>query len=285
MVRISAQQGNVYVRGNAAQGGAKKKTMKKSSVKREYLRLLRISNTQLKRELKKPDAEQDAALIDECLESIAFCRKALGGLRREKAGFSAVLRRAGAALLALVFCFAAFATVSEAAGFRVWTAIIKRDAGYLKVDYVPKPTNAPVSAFPGWDDMEYSFFSELDFDQRLVSDGFTPIVAEWGDYEFIEGSVRSTEKDYYATYTLQAEQACVRVRMIAKAGEPGPVSVWGMDESIPFTEAKVNGVPVSYQRESDGCVFATWQARGCIFSASLFDIAGPVEDVINEIVR
>lgn len=259
--------------------------MKKSSVKREYLRLLRISNTQLKRELKKPDSEQDAALIDECLESAAFCRRALTELKAGRSGAFAFFRRAGAALLALVLCFAVFATVSEAAGFRVWTAIIKRDAGYLLIDYVPKPTNAPVSAFTGWGDREYSFFSDLDFDQRLAADGFSPIVAQWGDYRFIEGSVRSTEKDYYATYTLQSQQGCVRVRMIAKAGEPGPVSVWGMDESIPFTETQVNGVPVSYQTEEDGCVFATWQARGCIFSASLFDVPEAPEEIINNIVK
>ena len=261
--------------------------MKRSDLKKEYLKLIRISKTELRAELKKPMAEQDISLINESLDSIAYCEKGLNELRREKRGAGAftALRRAGVALLALIVCFAAFATVSEAAGFRVWTAIIKHDAGYLRVDYVPQPTAAPHSVFKGWEDGEYSFFSRLDFDERLTADGFNPISAEWGDYGFVEGSVRSTEKDYYATYTLQGEQGTVRVRMIAKAGEPTPVTVWGMDESIPCSQIEVDGIPVSYQTEDDGCVFATWQARGCIFSASLFGTEGSAEEILMNIVR
>lgn len=263
--------------------------MKNRSLKKEYRKLLRISNTQLKKELRKPASEQDGALISESLESIAFCEKALYESKRERAasrsGASLVLRRAGAALLVLILSFSAFATVSEAAGFRVWTAIIKQDAGYLRVDYMPEPTNAPAQVFKGWEDGEHSFFSIYDLNDRLFADGFSPFAAETEEYEFIEGSIRSTEKDYYATYTLRNEDCTVRVRMIAKANDPSPVSVWGMDYSIPYYETVVGGIKASYQTDDSGCVFATWQSEGRIFSASIFEPAEDPARILEIIVK
>ena len=264
-------------------------SMKYKSLKKEYRKLLRISNTQLKAELKKPGSEQDMQLIDECLESIAFCEKALAELRAEKApsrwASLGALGRAGIALLVLIVSFAAFATVSEAAGFRVWTAIIKRDAGYLRVDYVPEPTSAPVEVYKGWDDGEYSFFSKWDFDGRIEKDGLTPFAVENDDYRFVEGSVRSTKKDYYATYTLRNGSCTVRVRMIAKANQPDQVSVWGLDYAIPYYELDVNGIKAAYQTDDAGCVFATWQSGGQIFCASVFEPRGEAADIVSMIVR
>lgn len=261
--------------------------MKASGLKREYLKLLRISNTQLRRELKKPEAEQDLDLINECLESAAYCQRELEALRPAKRASSAmaVLRRAAVLALVLVVGFSAFATVSQAAGLRVWTAIFKWDAGYLKVDYVPEPTAAPMASFPEWEDNEISFFDADRFNERLVSDGLAPIAEALEGSRFIEGSIRSTKRDYYASYTLQGESGTVRVRMIAKSGEPMPVTVWGMDERIPVSRAEIGGVKVSYQTENDNCVFATWQAHGCIFCASLFDPAEPPERILGQIVR
>ena len=263
--------------------------MKYKSLKKEYRKLLRISNTQLKAELKKPGSEQDMQLIDECLESIAFCEKELSELGREGAsarGFSlGALGRAGVALLVLIVSFAAFAAVSEAAGFRVWTAIIKRDAGYLRVDYVPEPTSAPVEVYKGWDDGEYSFFSKWDFDSRIEKDGLTPFAVENDDYRFVEGSVRSTPKDYYATYTLRNGSCTVRVRMIAKANDPSPVSVWGMNEKFAYYELTVKGIKAAYQTDDLGRVFATWQSGGRIFSASVFEPRGEAADIVSMIVR
>jgi hypothetical protein len=288
--------------------------MKGNVPKNEYVKLLRISRTGLRRELKKPAEKQDAGYIEECVENIAFCEKELYELRRERAsarGIMPALRRVGAAALALVFCFALFATVSEAAGFRVWTAIIKRDAGYLRVDYVPNTTSSPAKTaepsnssapsdtkapestpepsessapiYAEWEDAEKSCFSREEFDRRLTQDGLTPFSSEFGEYRFLEGSIRSTSRDYYATYTLMSPASCVRVRMIAKSNDPEPVSVWGMKGDIPYTEANINGIPVTYQVGEES-VFATWQVRGCIFCASLFDPDMPVETILASIV-
>ncbi|MBQ1893573.1 MAG: hypothetical protein II155_05650 [Clostridia bacterium] len=261
--------------------------MKKRISKAEYVKLLRISKTSLRRELRRPTEKQDAELVSECVENIVFCEKELAALRSERAharGALPVLRRIGTAFLAFLVFFAAFATVSEAAGFRVWTAIIKRDAGYLRVDYVPDPTAAPAPVYAEWEDGEYSFFSREDFDSRLMQDGFASFSSEFGEFRFIEGSIRSMKKDYYATYTLNSPASCVRVRMIAKANEPEPVAVWGMDGDRPFTEAEFNGIPVTYQTDDDGYVFATWQARGCIFCASLYEPEIPAEQILEMIV-
>lgn len=262
--------------------------MKRAVPKSEYVKLLRISRTGLRREVRKPTSEQDAEYVSACVENIAFCEKELAELRRARAsarGALPALRRVGTAFLALIIIFAVFATVSEAAGFRVWTAIIKRDAGYLRVDYVPDPTAAPAPVFAGWDDGEYSFFTREEFDGMIAKDGFTAFSAEFGEFSFIEGSVRSMKNDYYASYTLNSPASCVRVRMIAKANEPEPVSVWGMNEDKPYAEAAFNGIPVTYQADDDGYVFATWQARGCIFCASLYDPEVPAESILEMIVK
>lgn len=263
--------------------------MRKKNLKSEYVKLLRISNTQLGAELKKPAEEQDIQLIDECLENIAFCKRELSLIREERASSRlaslGAFKKAGIALIVLVVSFAAFASVSEAAGFRVWTAIIKRDAGYLRVDYAPDPTASPVEASAPWEDGERSFFSKWDFDNRIESDGLVPFAAETADYRFIEGSVRYTKKDYYATYTLRNGSCTVRVRMMAKADQPAPVSVWGMDDAYPSFEIDCEGVKAVYQTDDAGCVFATWQANGCIFSASIFEPEEDAAGIVRMIVR
>ena len=262
--------------------------MNVKSLKTEYVKLLRIAHTQLKSELKKPAAEQDLALVSECVESIAYYERELKELKAERASAHPGLyglKKAGIVLLVLLVSFSAFATVSEAAGFRVWTAVIKRDARYLRVDYAPEATAEPVEVYKGWEDGEHSFFSISDFNDRLCADGFTPLAEETEEYEFIEGSIRSTAKDYYATYTLRNGSCTVRIRMIAKANEPSPVSVWGMDANYPFYEANYDGVRAFYQTDGDGCVFATWQSAGCIFSASIFEPAEDPARILKIIVK
>ncbi|MBO4384831.1 MAG: hypothetical protein J5854_05380 [Clostridia bacterium] len=256
--------------------------MKKGVTKKEYLRLVRRTETALRRELKKPDAERDAALVSECVESLSYYRRELIALRRESSGFSAVLRPALAAVLAVVFTFVVGASVAQAAGFRVWTAIFRHDAGYLRVDYVPETTVMP-SDHAGWEDAERSFYDHDAFAAELERNGFYAFLDEWNGFEFVDGGVRSTQNEYYASFTMFADEGYIRVRMIAKRRIEDKTSVWGLKDDIPAVHLEINGVDAAYQVDG-GYAFATWQDGNMIFAVSVYDTPEMIEPLLYELV-
>ena len=259
--------------------------MKNGVKKSEYVKLIRRTETELKRELKKPDALRDNELVSECVESLSYYRGEYERLRAESGSALLLLRFARSALaavLVLAVTFALGATVAQAAGFRVWTAIFRGDSGYLRVDYVPEISAAPTQSVR-WEDAEKNFFTFEEFDAELVKNGFGRPLGEWNGYEFFEGGIRSTEKEYYASYTMRSEEGYIRVRMIAKA-EPDATSVWGLDESIPIVRVEKNGVSAAYQSDGD-YAFATWQEGNRIFSVSVYRNTGCTEALLNELIK
>ncbi len=256
--------------------------MKKGVTKREYIKLLRRTETELRSELKKPEAEQDGALIDECLETLDYCRSELASMRAPARGSYSFMRTALAAALALVFTFAVGASIAQAAGFRVWTAIFKQDAGYLRVDYVPASTAAPTEAIV-WTDEQKSFYDHRSFAEELTSKGFDPFFEEWQGYSFLEGSIRSTEGEYYSGYTMRSDNGYIRVRMIAKTVVDTTTSVWGLDSDIPTVHLTINGIDAAYQSSADHA-FATWQEGSRIYSVSVFDDPDCIEPLLNALV-
>lgn len=256
--------------------------MKKGVTKREYIKLLRRTETELRSELKKPEAEQDGVLIDECLETLAYCRGELDSMRAAVRGAASFMRTALAAALALVFTFAISATIAQAAGFRVWTAIFKQDAGYLRVDYVPVATAAPTAA-AGWADEQKSFYDHASFAEELTSNGFYPFVEEWQGYRFLEGSIRSTENEYYSGCTMRSDSGYIRVRMIAKTFVDTTTSVWGLNAEVPAVHLDINGIDAAYQ-VSGSNAFATWQQGSRIYSVSVFDDASCIEPLLYALV-
>lgn len=264
--------------------------MKKRISKTEYVKAIRRTETALRRELKKSDAARDDALTAELIESLDYYRGELEAAKRESGApsFLAGLKRAAVVMLAFIVSFAAFATIAQAAGFRVWTAIIKRDAGYLRVDYVPAatadptsvPSAAPTERETAWEDGEYSFFFADELEARMKEDGFAPLPTEWGNMEFVEGSVRRTANEYYAVSTLWGGGGCIKLRMIAKA-DPEQVTVWGLKEDAPVHTVKVGGTEAFYQvDEEDGTVFATWQKGNRVYCISMFECRLDPEELI-----
>ena len=256
--------------------------MKKSVTKSEYLKLLRRTETELRAELKKPDAEQDAVLIDECLETLDYCRSELALMRAPARGAVSFMRTALASVLALVLTFALGASIAQAAGFRVWTAIIKQDAGYLRVDYVPVSTAAPTER-AAWKDEQKSFYDHASFAEELAENGFTPFFEEWQGYSFLEGSIRSTENEYYSGYTMRSDSGFIRVRMIAKAIADTTTSIWGLDAEAPAVHLLINGVEAAYQVNGSNA-FATWQEGERIYSVSLYDDVSCIEPLLYALI-
>lgn len=259
--------------------------MRRSLGKTEYVKLIRRTQTALNKELKKPELEQDGDLISECLESLAYYRERLEalsegrGVRSFSRGF---MRTALTAALVLVMTFAVGATVAQAAGVRVWTAIFRGDAGYLRVDYVPEVTAAP-SEKVAWEDAQKSFYNYRDFSRELSAGGFAEGLDNWQGFEFLEGSIRSTKDEYYSSYTMRADDGYITVRMIAKTTPDSVVSVWGLNESIPAVHLNIDGVDVAYQAD-DNYAFATWVDGSRIYSVSVFDKPSCIEALLYELV-
>jgi len=261
--------------------------MKKGVTKAEYVKLIRRTETALKRELKKRTEEQDLDLIKECVESLAYYRSELDELRAAGShsrsfGF---VRSAAAAMLALVLTFAIGATIAQAAGVRVWTAIFTRDAGYLRIDYCPSITEAPTEppAQQANSDEEKTFFFFDQFAEEMRIRGYPVFIEGWLDYRFMEGEVRSFGSSCYSSYTMTGSEGFIKLTMYAKDRPDGRVSVWGLKEDIPITELDIRGVRVFYQ--VDGSIaFASWQYGNCIFSLSLSGRADMIEDLLYEVV-
>lgn len=259
--------------------------MRGKLTKKEYVKLIRRTETELKRELKKPEARQDADLIDECLESLDYYRGQLNALcesGRAGARSFGFARTALTAALALVLTFALGATIAQAAGIRVWTAIFRGDAGYLRVDYVPDATAVPTEVTV-WEDEQKSFYSHEEFERELAKNGFGGSLESWQGFEFLEGSIRSTKEEYYSSYTMRADDGYIRVRMIAKAQPDSTVSVWGLDENIPVVHLDISGIEAAYQTDEDRA-FATWTEGSRIYSVSVFDKPACIEPLLYALI-
>ena len=109
-----------------------------------YLKARRI----LKRELSKPSEEWDEALISECEETMLFCAQRGKALRSESGSENAkamppALRRALFITLAVIASLLIFATVAQAAGLRIWSAIVHWDPKFLSISYNDNAPNDP----------------------------------------------------------------------------------------------------------------------------------------------
>lgn len=94
-------------------------------------------------EIKKPEAEQDTDLLEECLETMSYLHDVVESLSRQTqiqrsgVGSRIVLRRVAIVAIALAVLLIGM-SVAEAAGFRVWSALIHWDSRYLHVTYTPE---------------------------------------------------------------------------------------------------------------------------------------------------
>lgn len=258
--------------------------MKRGVTKTEFLRAIRRTNTALRAELRKKPEEQDADLIAEFSENLLYYRKELHALRagaRAASGFSRFARSSAFVLAALMLTFVIGAAVAQAAGLRIWTAMIKQDMGYLRVDYVPVSTEAPTQA-PVWADSERSFFDARSFSAQLSADGFEPFVAELEGYEFFEGGIRSTSGDYYASYTLRSDHGIVRVRMICRSVPDDSVTIWGLPADAELIRQTLGESNVAYQ-VSDDAAFATWEKGGNLYCLSLYENTDCLEELLDQL--
>lgn len=104
-------------------------------------------------EIKKPEAEQDADLLEECLETMSYLHDIVEslsrqtGVQRSGAGNRIVLRRVAIVAIALAVLLIGM-SVAEAAGFRVWSALIHWDSRYLHVTFAPEDQEGKLQSSP-----------------------------------------------------------------------------------------------------------------------------------------
>ena len=107
---------------------------------KECLSQLKYLDSVYAAEIKKPDAEQDTDLLEECLETMSYLHDVVESLSRQTqiqrsgVGSRIVLRRVAIVAIALAVLLIGM-SVAEAAGFRVWSALIHWDSRYLHVTY------------------------------------------------------------------------------------------------------------------------------------------------------
>ena len=106
--------------------------------RKDYDRLYTKAKRILERELLKPSAEWDEALISECEETMLFCSERGEELRSASVrtgGAHPALKRALVITLAVLASLLILATVAQAAGLHIWSAIIHWDHRYLYIEY------------------------------------------------------------------------------------------------------------------------------------------------------
>lgn len=115
---------------------------------KDYARLYEKARRILDREISKPSDEWDEDLIEELEETMLYCaerKKVLYSEEKEKRRLQSSFgfRKVAVVVLAVLAVLALSATIAQAAGFRVWSAIVHWDVNYLRVDYSANPSDNP----------------------------------------------------------------------------------------------------------------------------------------------
>lgn len=211
---------------------------------RDYAKLFERAKRILDREISKPSDEWDEGLIEELEETMLYCAERKKVLlseekqsRRLQPSFK--LRRALVIVVAVLASFAVFATVAQAAGFRVWSAIVHWDINYLRVDYTGNTTETP-------DDQDIDNGNEpVEEDDAITVnfDSYDALIAYMGDrvlfpsgmdgLEFVSASVTEDEElaVLHTTYCLGNESIIID-NTIMKSAECDTSSFGNKDNSM-----------------------------------------------------
>lgn len=106
---------------------------------KDHARLYARAKRLLEHELSKPSDKWDEALIRECEETMLCCaemqKKLEGESEAKRAVPSLRARRALIIVLAVLAALLISSAIAQAAGFRVWSAVVHWDLDYLRVSY------------------------------------------------------------------------------------------------------------------------------------------------------
>lgn len=210
---------------------------------RDYAKLFERAKRILDREISKPSDEWDEGLIEELEETMLYCAERKKVLlseekqsRRLQPSFK--LRRVLVIVVAVLASFAVFATVAQAAGFRVWSAIVHWDINYLRVDYTGNVTETP-------DDQDIDNGNEpVEEDDAITVDfdSYDALIAYVGDrvlfpsgmdgLEFVSASITEDEEItlIHSKYKIHDDIVIID-NTISKMAESDTITVVNKDNS------------------------------------------------------
>lgn len=209
---------------------------------RDYARLFERAKRILDHEFSKPSAEWDEGLIEELEETMLYCAERKKVLYSEEQSKrlqpSFKLRRAFVIVIAVFAFLVLSASVAQAAGFRVWSAIVHWDLNYLRVDYTGNSAEKPEDqdVIHGSTPTEEADAITVDFDSYDV------LVAYMGDrvlfpseidgLEFISAIVTEDEESalLHAVYQFHGDFVVID-NTISKSAEHDTVTVVDQDDS------------------------------------------------------
>lgn len=241
---------------------------------RDYARLFERAKRILDHEFSKPSAEWDEGLIEELEETMLYCAERKKVLYSEEQSKrlqpSFKLRRAFVIVIAVFAFLVLSASVAQAAGFRVWSAIVHWDLNYLRVDYTGNLSetpndqdinngNSPVEepeaitlTFESFDDLVTYMGNRIMFPSESMG------------IQFISASV--TEDDeatiLHTVYNFEDDRVIID-NIIPKSGESDTISIGNFDMSV-YDEV--------YERDINSikCIFGLKEGRSyCSFAYNL----------------
>lgn len=241
---------------------------------RDYARLFERAKRILDHEFSKPSAEWDEGLIEELEETMLYCAERKKVLYSEEQSKrlqpSFKLRRAFVIVIAVFAFLVLSASVAQAAGFRVWSAIVHWDLNYLRVDYTGNSAEKPEDQ-----DIINDRTPTEEADAITVNfDSYDVLVAHMGDrilfpseidgLEFVSAIV--TEDDeaaiLHSVYRLENDSVVID-NIIPKSVETDTISIGNIDASV-YDEV--------YERDINGvkCIFGLRKGRSyCSFAYNL----------------
>lgn len=168
---------------------------------KEYAKLSAKAERILEKETKKAMGARDDALIDECMETLRYCNEREAAVKMEDlekenghSGGIKLKRAAIAACLVLVVLIIS-ASVAQAAGFRVWSALVHWDKNYLSVNTAPTQENDPAQG----QSVQNTGEIQGDEIETVLFDAEAEMIAQYGDkllfangandLEFVKGEV------------------------------------------------------------------------------------------------
>ncbi len=233
---------------------------------------MRYTERILMNELCKPAGERDAALVDECIQTLAYlnaridCAIAQEQARRRARPFY----RTGFGIAAfVVLLLLAGSGIAEACGFRVWSALLHWDAGYLHVDYVPegqgmlsavtpKPDDAINKGFSP--DTEYSSVDEAL--EALKISPMLPVLPDSFEIERIHSRQDDIGTKLFINYAGVNGSLSFKVSVYYNEDTSSAVLLPGAPENHETYTG--NGISFRLSR-AGGKIYATWSHGDCIY--------------------
>ncbi|MBO4879683.1 MAG: hypothetical protein J5544_05440 [Clostridia bacterium] len=245
--------------------------MKSFTEIRKYKKLASRAEALLDLEMAKPASERDDSLADEYAKTVLYAREKIEALSSVPVSkktlkyrpHAAPFRRFAVAAAALLLVFCVGASVAQASGVRVWSALVHWDANYLKIDY--SPTAAPSGRKPSTV-IEYREFSTAEelkayFGEKLLypdSDaiGFVSACAQIVD-----------RKSAIVDLELQCRGEAVSIR--------GSLTLTELDdEDVSASSLIIGKYDEVYSKMLFGtcCIYALGEENGLISFASGHDV-------------